>query len=181
MEQTKECAKDYSLLRPFDLEAAKRGDSVMEITDDEKSNIIWTNKHGEVLIDWNSVGFCIYDKNKTIELLRMAPICWVEGKPVYKGDVLYRKDLEMKQVTAASIFNNGSDYLQFEEGGNARLSDGGASLTWAPPKVKREGWVNVYSAQESVACLSDAWPTKEKCDALQRPGRIACVRIEWEE
>ena len=50
-------------------------------------------------------------------------------------------------------------------------------------KTKREGWVNVYEKMRdnSIAFLSDAFPSEEEANKFQMYGRIACVRIEWEE
>ena len=45
-----------------------------------------------------------------------------------------------------------------------------------PKRVKKEGWVNVYS--QSSACIC---PTKETADKHAAPHRKACIRIEWEE
>lgn len=47
-----------------------------------------------------------------------------------------------------------------------------------PKTVKREGWVNVYPTGYSYG-----YPTKEEADHQQGvlTGRVACIRIEWEE
>lgn len=42
-----------------------------------------------------------------------------------------------------------------------------------PKIVKREGWVNVYPR--------NVHETKDQADASCAPGRLACIRIEWEE
>jgi hypothetical protein len=55
------------------------------------------------------------------------------------------------------------------------------------PKVKKEGWVNVYSAgnmkNEFPALLNGAYAYASKmiADMNQGSNRIACVKIEWEE
>lgn len=46
-----------------------------------------------------------------------------------------------------------------------------------PKRVKKEGWVNVYK-DDDYAILHD---TKESADRNEGIGRVACVRIEWEE
>ena len=43
-----------------------------------------------------------------------------------------------------------------------------------PKKVKKEGWLNIYSVYGS-------YTTKELADRHAGPYRKACVRIEWEE
>jgi hypothetical protein len=53
-----------------------------------------------------------------------------------------------------------------------------------PKTVKKEGWVNVYSAQNytNLAGLtSSAYQTKERADLEADSNRVACVRIEWWE
>jgi hypothetical protein len=45
-----------------------------------------------------------------------------------------------------------------------------------PKRVKKEGWVNVYSPYS--ACIL---PTKELADKRANTQRKTCIRIEWEE
>lgn len=53
------------------------------------------------------------------------------------------------------------------------------------PKItKKEGWVNVYSAQgytNLAGVISSAYQTKECADHEADSNRVACIRIEWEE
>jgi len=46
-----------------------------------------------------------------------------------------------------------------------------------PKRVKKEGWVNVYK-DDDYAIIHD---TKESADKNEGIGRVACVRVEWEE
>ena len=81
---------DYTLLRPFDEEAAKRGEPICISSGTE----LWDYVAGP-----DSVGnLCLRIKDSgqfaainacPVSLFRMKPICWVEGKPVYKDDRLY--------------------------------------------------------------------------------------------
>jgi hypothetical protein len=53
-----------------------------------------------------------------------------------------------------------------------------------PKRVKKEGWVNVYSEKDRgdrSGYLGWAWASKEEADINCTNDRIACVRIEWEE
>lgn len=60
-------------------------------------------------------------------------------------------------------------------------------LFMAPkPKVKREGWVNIYRKPLQKEEKIFDWPcrlflTKKIADEYAAPQRIACVKIEWEE
>lgn len=166
---------DYSLLRPFDLEAAKRGEHVMWFGD----VVHWasTSYRAFMAQPWEIVEFndqlfyvCTSD-------LRMAPLAWVEGKPVYRGDVLYKLGCRFEVHGIKKSFF-GEDFLVLQEDGlNTEYADNRREcLTWNPPKVKREGWVNIY--QHNRICLR---PTKEDADLFAATTRIACVRIEWEE
>ena len=48
-----------------------------------------------------------------------------------------------------------------------------------PKRVKKEGWVNVYG--DGILGWR-AYPTEKEADAnTEVLGRIACIRIEWEE
>lgn len=166
--------KDYSLLRPFDLEAAKAGHEITNENGDARIYVDGPDYMGQVCVKGCQGGLYI----DPVGSLFMSPLCWVEGKPVYKGDgPLYWK--------GAPNCKHGFSLTEVSADGWAHTDPLGCvhidGITWSPPKVKRDGWVNVYHSCDSAAMLSDAWPTKEECDKLQRTGRIACVRIEWEE
>lgn len=172
MEQT----KDYSLLRPFDLEAAKRGEPIMGIDLSWPLIFCGTTTNGQVI-------FVEYaDKSggdQKVDDIRMAPLAWVEGKPVYKGDVLYQyytKDHKNRLVTISNIFTNGIDYLTFIEGGNWAIDGNISKLTWNKPKVKKSGWMNSYDSGEHYV-----YPTKDRADAMATYSRKACIEIFWEE
>ena len=45
-----------------------------------------------------------------------------------------------------------------------------------PKRVKKEGWVNVYT--DTYVTI---FPTKEQADDRASRGRKTCIRIEWEE
>lgn len=85
--------KDYSLLRPFNLEAAKRGDPICDMA----GKTDWQFIHG---LDRDGCMILMHIKNghyitgtKHGEM-RMAPLDWLEGKPVYVGDMLWNKPLK---------------------------------------------------------------------------------------
>ena len=45
-----------------------------------------------------------------------------------------------------------------------------------PKRVKKEGWVNVYPPYTGIL-----YSNKEVADRDAIGGRVACIRIEWEE
>lgn len=171
--------KDFSLLRPFDLEAAKRREPVCTFRDDEPSVAVHIFDSGKIAIDWASRADIIsYAGNEQYEL-RMAPLCWVEGRPVYKGDVLYWKP-ESRRVVVAKVDNTKKCPLIDEDGRPYKIEN----LTGTQPKVKREGWVNIYPkiiSNETIAKNCNVYASKEVANCEASPNRIACIRIEWEE
>lgn len=164
--------KDYSLLRQFDLEAAKRGDPVCLPDGAPVAYVAGPNRLNTVVCQWRDEQFKLANRGQ----LRMAPLCWVEDKPVYKGDVLWH--IRRGRIVASHMIDG---KFLCEEGIDS--GDRVENLTWTPPRVKREGWVNIYPkpTEELVASVSHAHASKEKADSLAASGRIACIRIEWEE
>lgn len=165
--------KDYSLLRPFDLEAAKRGDEFVFIspgTGEQKTRKLVAEKNGHLVVDYGDT-FQITTIDFAADGYRMAPLCWVEGRPVYKWDVLWHT-ARGAEVIADKVSSHGSliepactagDYL--------------SNLTWTPPKVKREGYTLVQKASVH----------ENKADAesflrlLGEPDRWVVCAVEWEE
>lgn len=189
MEQT----KDYSLLRPFDLEAAKAGELLFEIymhgskvkTDEDIGTYIaGPNNLNEYVISYPTNGYVTY--TFSIKDVRMAPLAWVEGKPVYKGDTLYWNN---KSRYPGAVFTVGSKIV-FEQliSGKTVMSDGtvypddnesgmlAINLTWNKPKVKKSGWMNSYDSGEHYV-----YPTKDRADVMATHSRKACIEIFWEE
>lgn len=171
--------RDYSLLRPFDLEAAKRGEAICWHSNSDTLIYVGPAVGGKCCFKWT--GGILYGLFETYPLnyVRMAPLAWAEGRPVYRGDVLYNK--VGQELTATG-----------EEGGKLIVSEFPDDfllepdfLHWTPPKVKREGWVNIYPRADFIpadaAFVSHAFSSKEKADRHAMSRRIDCIRIEWEE
>ena len=199
--------RDYSLLRPFDLEAAKAGVLLTCPPSSNGSHLfegapIWKyvagpDVDGRILVELIETGR--FAELAEPESFRMAPLAWVEGLPAYKGDVLYSKHF----ATCAPPLPDGGKFTVtgFRDSGvgGGCLAAGEASrfhftlpssCSWTKPAqmVKRQGWVNVYRYSGSrvdekrpQACLSEAYKTRELADKQAFSDRIACVPIEWEE
>jgi hypothetical protein len=147
-----EYQKDCSLLRPFDLEAAKRGEKILTSTF-IKCEFRGALSNGSVILvefDDQSGGEREHGR------LLMSPLCWVEGSPVYKGDVLYNRLNDNKVV-----FDHMCAACNVE-----------STFTWQKPKTKREGWIEVGPIKYH----------KTKEDA-ERNRSISChiVFAQWEE
>ena len=54
-------------------------------------------------------------------------------------------------------------------------------LFFAPVKVKREGWINVYSEQEYRHPGENIFATKEEAIKYKDINYIDTIKIEWEE
>lgn len=181
--------KDYSLLRPFDLEAAKAGEIVQWYQDNSTLEYIGPSTSlGEAgCFKWlsgeDTTG--TYEGYKA-EQLRMAPLAWVEGKPVYKGDILYwnkkssypgavftvgSKIIYGTLISGKTVMPDGTVYPDDNESGMLAIN-----LTWNKPKVKKSGWMNCY--EHNGNCV---YPTKTRADLYALPSRTTCIEIFWEE
>ena len=189
-----EQAKDYSLLRPFDLEAAKNGAlltggaGTAHFFDGTAAwkYIAGPDVEGNVLVEIICSGrFNLFPA----ECFCMAPLCWVEGRPVYSGDVLYwdcggaeftvgsRMLFDGQMIEGVSVTTEGFTH---DIPGTGVLHE---NLTWKKPKrtVKKAGWINIYPLSWMDGRAGAIFQTKTEADSSARSGRIACTRVEWEE
>lgn len=167
--------KDYSLLRPFDLEAAKAGAEIVALVDsgtemESRAFVTGPDRMGYYVV---SADEGVYRLGKAREY-RMAPLCWVEGKPVYPDTPMEREDNGWP--VAWSVDGNAWQ----DDGGNWSDEGGGFKIRWPRPKpVKR--WINVYPGmyRGGGPCSTTVHSTEEaaKFD-ISNGGSIACVEIE---
>lgn len=179
--------KDYSLLRPFDLEAAKRGEPICYGACGDYGKVKFLAEAGPD----GDHAIRDSDGNNYAEpsyALCMAPLTWVEGKPVYIDDVMYANVENISPhpngLRITGVYPNGN--LVWESIGDTRTSIDGYSahlLTWKKPKVKREGWINIYPTTigYAVASTSVVHPSKRSADEMAETNRIDCIHIKWEE
>lgn len=166
---------NYELLRPFDLEAAKAGAKITDMGMIEHAFAAEAGPDGNMAVRDPQGNVFVMDLSEA----RMVPLAWVEGKPVYPGDVLYQNtpSLPGARTVVSGTAEGIVDHL-----GNW---NGIAHLTWTPPKVKKEGWINLYSKKGMSKGMpvtgGQILPTKAVADNEAFDGRVACVRIEWEE
>lgn len=173
--------KDYSLLRPFDLEAAKAGVLLCDQSGSTLAGLLCctpdSSGYFRVWIDRiGGIVSCLHGKS-----IRLAPLYWVEGKPVYPGDVLWQTTPagDVLKRKAKQISADGS-YLEFEETGSWAMDGSVSKLSWVepPPKpVKR--WINIYAMDYTENARShDSWSSKDLADGRAMAHRIACIEIE---
>jgi hypothetical protein len=90
--------KDFNLLRPFDLEKAKAGEALCDASTGNEYVFIGhsktTNEIYVQIVNNNEDSIFECDAHD----LRMKPLCWLEGKPVYKGDELWHKNPGMEKI-----------------------------------------------------------------------------------
>lgn len=155
--------KDYSLLRPFDLEAARDGAAIVALVDGgTKMEPRGFVKGPDCMV------YCVVVTDEGVYRLvkaheyRMAPLCWVEGKPVYPGDVL--EHTRLGEVVAKSEHAS-KGMLVVEKYDGLAVEN----LTWPRPKpVKR--WVNIYRV--------NTFASQEAANEYATSSRIACIEIE---
>ena len=156
--------KDYSLLRPFDEAAAKRGEAICGTKEEGPLKFgAGPDREGDVAVFDRFNGILVLNS----DLLRMAPLAWVEGKPVYKDDPLYHKETGKQYIVSG-----GDSALSFH---NTEVMLSPTLFAWenpTPKPVKR--WVNVY-ADKYGDLLHE---TKDAADAAVSRHRIDCIEIE---
>lgn len=169
--------ENYELLRPFDLEAAKAGEEICWSTLPLSVKFIGVTSDGKIAYESvNEAGFT-YAKQ-----FCMKPLAWIEGKPVYKEDVLYWKNtsangskfiakgmLDEETIKGFSYCADGSVY----ESKYDNIPIG--KLTWNKPKQKHKVWINVYKNNDYRT-----WESKAQADSMAKSGRITCVETEIE-
>jgi len=172
------------LLRSFDLDTAKAGD-------------LLTDSHGKCL--WSYVAGPDKKKEYVLmieagtrkgefaypcpaDVLRMQPLCWCEGKPVYKGDHLWQwygnNGEKLEGIASHTHKINATTYLEFTNGNNWATDGSISHLTWTKPKAKKSGWMNIYSDDKRRGSV---YSTKEEADRIGASNRTDCVEVHWEE
>ena len=121
--------KDYSLLRPFDLDAARDGAAIVAIVDGGTKM-----EPREFVTGPDCMGYCVVSTNEGVYRLgkaheyRMAPLCWLEGKPVYPGDDLWWISQD-KWIVARGYYEHLDVIVSVDQNDVAPLR----KLTWAKP------------------------------------------------
>lgn len=180
---TEEYQKDYSLLRPFDLEKAKNGNLLCNIYDEYTYKLLsyTMNTNEELLsVQVEVVKGIPHQYNvRDLTTLKMKPLAWVEGKPVYKGDILYSKVIKGFDYLVDSVSERG-DIISYSSDYLGRIEEP-CNLTWNKPKQKKSKkvWVNIYPNNE----VGNTYNTKKDaiCNAKCNVVTTIEVEINWEE
>lgn len=163
-----ECAQ----LRPFDLEAAKRGEKICT-SYGNNAVFIGVKSDGRVVFEDQDQLYNYDEWN-----LRMLPLHWLKGKPVYKGDTIYYTEDGSKHIVDSFT----GTYILCKHGFD-EFAIHPDYASWEKPKVKKNYWVNLYDYEARIKHasreLADKGATNEYGDIS--PFRIACVMITIEE
>lgn len=125
-------SKKFEELRPFDLEAAKAGAPICYMDGDIPSS--WFIHDDVLYVEWSNEPerFVQFKADTGLDRWCMAPLCWVEDRPVYKGDVLWNKLYPEYRYDVAR-FENGIIYsLQNETYSHCEDVE---NLTWVGPHL----------------------------------------------
>lgn len=172
--------KNRTLLQPFDLKAAKKGEKICWSHIEDPVTYIGSNSKGQIAFESGTeTNFTTQDQ------FRMAPLAWVEGRPVYKEDVLFYN----KESTYPGSKFIAKNYHRWGIAGETYFIDGRIyddeeayelvkTLTWEKPATKQEAWINIYPDKHQIVYR---YPTKERALIARASNAITTLRIEWEE
>jgi len=166
------------LLRPFNLELAKQGEEICWSHLDCPVTFIGVSQAGKIAFESeNELGFI------SSSSFRMKPLTWIDGIPVYKGDVLWYRGQQFcievqgynptcEDGLIGIVVKSQTELISVGEQTSAPFYQ----WQWDKPKqvVKRKVWINVYSD------YFYSYFSKEEADTLAGKGRITCVEREIE-
>jgi len=126
-------------LHKYDLARAKVGDKVLGlglVLEPGEVLALWGK---EVVFGWQidkveSVTSCRRDHSEEIYL---APLCWVEEKPVYVGDILYTTGHGYSHP--CKVKGMQGDLVEYVRRG-IDLRDEVSAMSWAKPSIKINGY-----------------------------------------
>lgn len=182
--------EQIALLRPFDAEKAKQGHSIYCIVGASiKRAANCTYVAGPDILD----RVCVSHEGNRLEVLyhralRLNPLFWLEGKPVYEGDELYYENFGKVKVDKLS---NAEGVVLVTYGKESEHSDylNILTLSWEDSRVEKEGWINLFRTSHGVVLTSKVFDTEEQ--AKERAAQygqgfssleiLDTVKITWKE
>ena len=178
-------------LRRFNLEDIKAGATLIESSDGR--NYLGTVKYLAGPDTADDIAFedeAGYLRIKDVAYFYIKPVGYLDGKPVYPGDNLWFSFKSKSYLAVVKYFQGTALKLEHIEE-NCSIDalidisytpfvDFLKNCSWEKPKAKKEGWINLY--KEDATCYCPAFHlTRETADKKADIGRLACVKIEWEE
>lgn len=167
---------DYTKLRSYDTNSAKVGDKVCCVTgvgtQPVRTGEVLAVKHNQLVIDWPDARTFTMQGKTDYHQIKLSPLCWVEGLPVYEGDVLYSKEPRNSdpcKIQGMPLFTVG-DVTYTCKGRFCQTHS--KNLTWTkpvvtvningfdvpapetvPPEEGTDFWIPFVSAEELVNCI----------------------------
>lgn len=137
--------KDWSALREFDARSALNGDKVLSLPNFEAVHFVAQS----ALTHLNIIEVAAHNSFYGTEvcyakdaLLRMAPLFWVKGLPVYAGDVLWT--MEGVKVKVRSYDKSSSDRVECLDDKLAWVFCNEAFMYWTDPTAtEKEAVINL--------------------------------------
>lgn len=183
--------QNLGLCRKLTIGNTKVGDTTIccgESSYGDIGQVVYISPAGSIVIQWHDSADVVVCHSAPI-FVAHAPLCWVENKPVYVGDVLYRIGVfseEAMVVTRYGMVDNSGPYV-FGTGLRCGRGEGipedqsgmyPSQMTWTKPviKVKKSGWLNIYQNGSHVY-----HSTREVADIYASIDRTDCVECHWEE
>lgn len=174
----------FDLLRPFDPTQVINGAKVC--TKDYNVNIKYItgpNALGYVVIQYATCRgeYDIIEQSK----LRLAPLSWKDGKPIYWGDIIYYRNSEFKII---SYNENTNEFTISDSACKFEVSFADISLE-RKKKILHTAWINIFRNEDGDVRLSKyPYTTKEEAiDAISssylenKRFYIDSVKLEWYE
>lgn len=146
-------------MKPFDLEAAKRGDPIRTYDGTPIVFVAGPDRHGHIC---GFVNECLRVIPK--HSCYMSSLCQVEGKDVYPGDVVYFQG--NKRIAAVGGFYNAHGFLA---GGLSSMAY--KKYTWTPPPQMIKRWMGLDDKERKNV---RGWRSEE---SAQYHGMINRIRI----
>lgn len=175
--------KQYNLLRPVALNELIIGMQILFVSNQKDRR----EQLETVIALANEQGYFVTQgKTGTYYIVPVAcyyhnPLAWIEDKPVYNNDTLYRSLTNSTQecIVDYIFMENMESYIRFTGDTGTEYTDNRrGNLTWTKPKQKKQGWINIYPLKDELMRRYDS-----KQDALYGKGSqcINTIQIEWEE
>lgn len=115
-----------------------------------------------------------------LELAKQGkPVCTKNGIPVKILDF----NFEDRNFSIVAKWNDGNDdHIEYyTKEGNYYKSGTPSTKDLCMASVKKEGWVNVYCYTEKTYDTGAVFETKEEAENEALKGKVATVKITWEE
>lgn len=178
--------------KPFCFDDFKTGNPVEYAPGDKIVYVAGPNVHNDVAVIHCTDGrFDVVSLEALETHATMAPLCIIDNKPVFVGDVLSYHSKEFS-IMVTGYNPHVSDYSGLQ-GKIVSSSSGMAQVgemswapfdcwSWARPPVKKSGWINIYPPQSGENYMaSDVFDSKHEALAQAYPDVIDTIQVEWEE